>query len=298
MVRKEEIPVAINNRVYMIVGALSVILVSGCQSTMKVSVQRIEPAGEIRPEFAHARTDVESVAATVSSLMNLQSSLQSLENAWTRDELINNAIPLPESLSEDINRGLGLVEKLPTLDKSVASVQSAAYIVKVQSMTEQTKQRVQELLAVNSNIINEYRNGHSMAADAIKRIQTAKKLNDDLKPFSRGIEDTLWITKSYINSSKPGFGGYMSMGVSRISAGDPNYKSVLEGSPQGEPITETVATVSGNSTLIFVQESPVQMRFYTVDLNAEDLVKNISQISSKAVNAALKFSAPLPTEAP
>ncbi len=272
---------------------IALLLGPGCQSSMKVTVHRIEPAGEIRKEYAQTRTDLEKVSATVSALMNLQSSLKSLEDAWTRDELINNAIPLPESLNADISRGLALVNELPKLDTTMASAKSAAYFVTVQSTVNQADERIDGLRDVNANIAAQFRDGERQDAEEVARTRESTK-----SIASNFSERALGVATSSLRTSKPGYGGFVRTGVTRISAGDPNYKLVLEGKPQGEPITETIANVSGDSTVIFVQENPVQMRVYTVDLNAEELVRNISQISSKAVNAALKFSAPLPESAP
>jgi hypothetical protein len=49
---------------------------------------------------------------------------------------------------------------------------------------------------------------------------------------------------------------------------------------------------------MFVQENPAQFRVFSVDMNAETLVKGIVDISNKALQAAVKYSAPVPTPDP
>jgi hypothetical protein len=90
--------------------------------------------------------------------------------------------------------------------------------------------------------------------------------------------------------SRPaGYGGFTTEGAYRISAGDPDYKEVLSGHPVGEPVTSVTSTVVGDSTLMFVQESPSQMRVHRVDMDAKELIRQIGDITNKGLAAWVKY---------
>jgi len=72
------------------------------------------------------------------------------------------------------------------------------------------------------------------------------------------------------------------------------YSTVLKARPIGKPFTLVKASAIGDSTIIFVQESPVQMRAYSIDMDPTQLVKNVIDIMDKALQFAASFATPMP----
>lgn len=105
--------------------------------------------------------------------------------------------------------------------------------------------------------------------------------------------------ESYVAASKSsgavvsGFGGFTTPGVYKISPGDKNFDKVLSGKPVGEPITQVLSEASGDSTIIFVQEVPAQLRVFSIDLDPSMLIQNVLYITNKALQAAAKYATPM-----
>lgn len=101
-----------------------------------------------------------------------------------------------------------------------------------------------------------------------------------------------------------GFGGFVTLGVFELRPSDPNYDFVLsakngrlpkdEGRAKSgyvlpEPLTGASASFDGDSSLIFVMESPGQIRVYQVESDPTALLRNVAILVQKAVSAAAKF---------
>lgn len=85
------------------------------------------------------------------------------------------------------------------------------------------------------------------------------------------------------------FGGFQTVGVHKISPGDAYYSAVLRGKVVGEPFTEVKAGVTGDSTLVLVQEDPTQFRLRSVQMNAEKLMENVASMTDKVMAAWAKY---------
>lgn len=87
-----------------------------------------------------------------------------------------------------------------------------------------------------------------------------------------------------------GFGGFRVEGVHTISPGDPLYPAVLQGKPIGAPISYVMADAAGDSSVMFVQETPTQLRVAEVETDSTQLVNNVVFITQKALAAAARYS--------
>jgi len=85
-----------------------------------------------------------------------------------------------------------------------------------------------------------------------------------------------------------GFGGLQYCGTDLICPGDPRYRDVVRGKSVGV-ISEAKTGAVGNSTIVFFQETPTEIKNFSTDLNAEQLMKNVAFISDKAVTAFSKY---------
>ena len=92
-----------------------------------------------------------------------------------------------------------------------------------------------------------------------------------------------------------GFGGFRSEGVHMISAADPLYPAILQGTVVGAPFSHVVADAVGDSSVMFVQETPTQVRVAEVNTDSTQLVNNVVFITQKALAAAARYSGvPIP----
>lgn len=94
--------------------------------------------------------------------------------------------------------------------------------------------------------------------------------------------------------SSKGFGGFQSGQVYELSHSDPAYEEVLKSEPDGRPVTLAKAYVTGDSTIIFVQETPTYVRVFSTDMDNEKLAQNVLLIMDKALQAAVRAKALLP----
>ncbi|MBX3396806.1 MAG: hypothetical protein KF841_15725 [Phycisphaerae bacterium] len=87
-----------------------------------------------------------------------------------------------------------------------------------------------------------------------------------------------------------GFGGFRQGGVFQINPGDPAYDRVLVAVPAANPITEVRVRAVGDTGVMLVQESPAQMRLYQISNDPSTIMRNASFIMNKVLQAAVKFS--------
>lgn len=123
----------------------------------------------------------------------------------------------------------------------------------------------------------------------------AKKQNDDTQRAINEIEDLVAFgaaAKAAVAAS--GFGGFQSVGVHQISPADPAYRDVLS-QARSETVgtfTTVQAAVNGDSTIVFVQENPTQLRVFEIDNDPTQLLQNFAYITDKALEAAVKYAQP------
>jgi len=87
----------------------------------------------------------------------------------------------------------------------------------------------------------------------------------------------------------PGFGGYQQGGVYMINPGDPMYDAVLQAPAAAHAVTSVEVRADGDTGVMVVQESPGQMRLYQLTNDPLTMMRNISLILDKVMQAAVKF---------
>ena len=92
----------------------------------------------------------------------------------------------------------------------------------------------------------------------------------------------------------PGFGGFRVVGIHRINPADPANRLVVDSAhfkPSGV-FSSATAKASGDSTIVFVQETPTYIRFFELDNDPTVLIRNVLYITDKVLQAAVKYAVP------
>ena len=102
------------------------------------------------------------------------------------------------------------------------------------------------------------------------------------------LRDALSATNSASGSSTT-FGGYQTCSVYRLTPSDPCYRAVLTAPVICRPFSKTATCSVGSSTMVIVQESPSEFHVQSVDTDASVLIQNVVDISSKVMEAWVKY---------
>lgn len=116
----------------------------------------------------------------------------------------------------------------------------------------------------------------AILAEHTKR--TAEYLNTALRATSGNRADNL-----------TSFGGFQTCSVHPVTPSDPFYRAVLRARTIGHPFTKAVIHGLGSSTMVIVQETPTQFHVQSVDTDASVLIQNVVDISSKVMEAWVKY---------
>ncbi|MEM1353741.1 MAG: hypothetical protein AAGC44_07065 [Planctomycetota bacterium] len=128
------------------------------------------------------------------------------------------------------------------------------------------------------------------------RIQTLQGRIKVVRGMNTPIRETRYAYHS-TKGSQWSFGGFSNTAIHTISPGDPMYDRVLRADPLPNAITRVRSHAYGDSTIMFVQESPTQMRVFSVDVDGTQLAQNIMLITDKALQAAVNYLSPAPLPA-
>lgn len=124
--------------------------------------------------------------------------------------------------------------------------------------------------------------GLSDAARSSGSARNCKKMNADFKSN---------ITLANREAFEAGFGGLKDAGIYILSPGDPMYRRVLKGKAVGA-ISSSKTMVTGDAVVVFFQESPGEIKNFSVNLNSNTLVSNVATLTHKALEAAIKYMSP------
>lgn len=306
---------------------------TGCQQSMSISVERLKvsphlgtPTHEVDELRIYLTGTIgHQVALSGAALRAIQGRLTEYENL--KDNIIFEDLNLNASLQRSIEapetgypdldallaRNAAMTEQiseaatltadyqfvgpgrqavlLATLSSTVA--QARTYLGDVnQSLAAVKRVNTRNMQALDTGIrvARAGLNDGDGAEAQLKTLQSLRGILDDVPRASAALRQAQRITAG----TRPRFGGYASESVHTISAGDPAYDFVLEADAYKHPISAVSSTAWGDSTIMFVQESPTQMRVFTVDVDGTQLAQNIMLITDKALQAAVNHLNPLP----
>jgi len=264
----------------------------GCQNSLEVRVEMIQPAGRAdtpRVERVPGASCAEALVLAREALLRYQGLFDGLAGALAA---------VGES-PEDIEIMLGDTPRTESLEAQALIEAGSALLHRVDAA-----ERPEATLAAMVR-------AHVLAVQRFVAVRRAVWLGfaDDFTDGEKGIRSAvvsaMWedadletLTRAAVRRSggwdRLSGGGFLAGGVHRIDPGDPQYARVLRGRPVGEPFTHAVAQISGDSTIMFVQESPTQVRIYRVDMDPRRLIQNVIYITDKVSQAAVRYSLPLP----
>lgn len=308
-------------------------LATGCNQSMKISVERLKvPAHVVTPEHEVHELGVylsgtigHQVALSGVALHETQDRIDAYraEKQGSSFERLNltdplratiqqPAVPYPD-LTDLIDRQAEVAELIESAAAGSAQYQfvsaqrQAALLSTLSATVAQARMYlsdVDQALATVKRIntrnmdaldrgIRDARAG--LNADEVARaqfstLQQLRKILDEVPRASAALRQAQQVAAS----TRPRFGGYASESVHTISPGDPAYDYVLNADPHRRPISLVSSSAWGDSTIMFVQESPTQMRVFTVDVDGTQLAQNIMLITDKALQAAVNHLSPLP----
>ncbi len=306
---------------------------TGCNQSMKISVERLKvPAHAVTPEHEVNQLGIyltgtigHQVALSGVALQKTQERIKryQAENGRSSFERLNLTDPLLENIREPAMAYPnldGLIERqaeITTLVEQAAagsaefqfvSAQRQAAVLSMLTATiaqarmflSDVDQALATVKRVNTRNmealdrgIRDARAGLNADAQTRAQFQALRQLREILDEVPRA-SDTLRQAQEIAAATRPRFGGYASESVHTISPGDPAYDIVLNADPYRRPISLVSSTAWGDSTIMFVQESPTQMRVFTVDVDGTQLAQNIMLITDKALQAAVNHLSPLP----
>ena len=257
---------------------------AGCQNNLKITVQMIEPAeGFGDGEFIPGVSAAEAVSDSIAALRSYQTMLGGLFDALRDVGESENDIRaiLGDTATLEIEDAQALVDQgAKLLDEIQDGEKPAALLAKSRVYAGKVTRFLEDARRSWIDFADEYEDTERVRAH----------IEEVLLPETGRAAETARAAQA----KAAGFGGFVATGVHKISPGDPMYRQVLKGKPIGQPFTAVDTGVSGDSTVIFVQESPTQLRIYRVDMDPRQLIQNVIYITDKVLQAATKYLAPLP----
>lgn len=251
----------------------------GCQNDLTVRVELLDVEGGI--EFIDTQDEArELLAKSIDSLGRAESAL------ITANGLLPNA-------SEAVKADLRRVKQLRETGEELA--EPGGGVVGGRGGDHLNAKEV----ALFANSVHAMRNSLFGTYSTFAQLLHSKSIQAGTEDAfqnalgeAKGYYDSAWSSARAAAQSASGFGGFASVGTHTISPSDPMYHKVLNARSKGRPFTTAHAGVSGDSTVIFVQESPTQVRVYSVDMDPTQLVQNIMLISDKALQAGIQLASP------
>lgn len=280
----------------------AIISLAGCQNDLRVTVEMIDPfavgakhrdcaiggsafQGGERVAGSSYVDAIETSIRALRAYRNLFYDLyQAFREAGQSESNIEIRIGAPsrnerENATLLIDKGIALLREISSADANALSAKVRAYAYEVAFFIEAGERF---WVTFTDGFENKF----------------GQKLLDSIEQHvPDGIErcmDPVLAWSKYAVAKSAGFGGFTVSGVHKISPGDPMYACVLKAKRIGEPFTLVSGGVSGDSTIIFVQESPTQMRVFSVDMDPRQLIQNVIYITDKVLQAATKYLKPLP----
>jgi hypothetical protein len=260
----------------LVVGAA---IQTGCQSTMSVTVERLAPVippdGLCKPSnsmLGKVKVNggyIDSLNNCIYGLLQYEKMISEIETTASANK-VRKISEFRDSAVAQRVEGQDLLQKIVTSSDSLSSKQPAiqAYCVKTAAFLDDAS---------------------IMWKDFAKFLSNDEELGAAVDSLlQNGLPRVEQIVVA-ATSQSAGFGGFQTEGIYTISPADPMYKYVLNAQAERSPISHSQSNVTGDSTIMFVQDSPGQIHVYAVEMDAEKIVRNVATISDKALEAWTKF---------
>ena len=275
-------------------------LAIGCQNNATVRVQRALLDGDRRlthdsrlgRQLDQAARDLESYARDCQALerrlgefpssftdANVMSAAQSIVEPWRSD--VAGAAEWATSLATECRAFYNepdIADRKSAIHEALARINDyfADMRPRIQNWSEQAKE---------SDVLSK------LVADPRSSVNTMLK----------GLQEEAGRGQSAL--SRIGFGGFQTTDVYVINPSDPNYQRILRTHGpwakwmkdafwqdlSAETLSMATAGVTGDSAIMFVMESPGQVRVYQLSMDPTQITRNIGLLVSKATGAVAKY---------
>jgi hypothetical protein len=300
----------------------AVYLLGACQNSLRIDVELIQPKRETvrpAPPAADGQSEATSAAFAVSAAFSDSSPVSSrgrlrfvegvLAVRSAVDDVVNRVETVKQALKnmgyeDDEIRG-GQFPEINALEVDMLQLAPGVSALETRWKlgTSITIADMRELRGVQLRANSALTRG----MDALGRLETrlSKRLEkiaaNDEASRQKAVDARNAVlslrevgANAKVGVLAAGFGGLRSIGVHQINPADPAYRDLLS-----QARSETVGTfssvqaaVNGDSTIVFVQENPTQLRVFEIDNDPTQLVQNVAYIMDKALEAAIKYSQP------
>lgn len=255
--------------------------VCGCSNTLEVTVDRIRVDSDV-PYNIKEHLDIpvrHSVILAIEALEEAKQQYPIVMEAVQQQSKTPLASANGKKLSEIeslIARGHELLNSMPgEADADLSLLRT--HIIKSRVFVEKAHQAISDWNLELRQQIDTHVSRNAQNSPAELKIQLARP-------------QTL-ITRA---AEPLQFGGFQARSIHTISPHDPEYARLLGAKVSAEPFSSVRTHAAGDSTIMFVQESPTQMRVFSVDMEGTVMAQNIMLISDKALQAAVNYLSPVP----
>lgn len=264
-----------------IVASIVCILVGGCSTGLDIKVERIQPRGQIANEYARVNELDQVVAQQIGALRVYIESTLDMEKKLGENKNAISEFTKTVRASADTR-----IEKGKKLNNELHAF----------NLTPQVPDSLRnDVLSYKQDVAIFLHDQHDVWEKYINRFSEGSETRSSLEDAYEDMVGTKLVDAQRASSQKRlGYQGFIVDEVFEISASDPNYESVLFGTPIPQAITHVNAQALGDSSVLFVQENPTQMRIYHVETDVEKLVQNAMFIFDKTLSAAIKYMGPVP----
>lgn len=267
-------------------------LSAGCQNALTVRVELLTPRSRVAQATAESVVSqaavqryVREVVLTNAALAAVQNRLNEASDALARWNYPKSdqptQFPVLTALEKELDSYRDALQQHAERAKSPpAEPVSAADLQQLRSL----QTRLAGLLALNTEPLDRLEarlKGNLPEQGKDKERQAAAAAIQALAQTVRAQADVV------------GFGGFRIVGVHRMNPGDPIYRQIVnpkEYQPSGV-YSEATAAANGDSTIVFVQEVPTYIRFFELDNDPTQLIRNVLFLMDKVLQAAVKYAA-------
>lgn len=274
--------------------ALVVIVLGGCaQNELSVCVERVvlddEGAAQLREDSRYGRMVLATVGAMQECGENYYLMRRALEAASEEDDAIT------AYAAEIVNR---LGEGENEFDRQIGELMGLFEEPDATGMAPRINwmlMRAKLLLGVEATWMGSQL--EDLARDVELKETAAKRFRELKDREGRKLEDVLELSKRIAIGAaedirRIGFGGFLTVGVFEINPADPMYRKILAAecvTLSCDSFTCVRARIDGDSSIMFVMESPGQIRIYQIQNDPTQLLRNIAILIQKATAAATKM---------
>lgn len=272
-------------RCVLVAVALCIVGASGCQNALTVRVELLKPKVEKAAEPGTAPLSVRMKGRYARRAATLQAAVNNIKEQLT--EL--------DAALQKMGYTVGIGAQFPVLDKlrgKLSKLEPSIQAHVDKTIDPTTKIALADLQHVT--ILQNVLHGLLKNLD-LKRLKARiRQVTGESVTDERDLADSLVdaIAGGQAAASQRGFGGFRSLGVHQINPGDPVYQQVVDPDcyePSGV-FSQAYAAVNGDSTIVFVQETPTQIRFFELDSDPSMLIQNILYITDKVLQAVVKYA--------